>query len=204
MQCWQLGNFHVSRDRAGATGATVCGTGHRESPLACRPDQVQHIRHRLRELHDETKSSSFFSRCSLRSAPAATRGSVCMSLATLTTAETKRASVAAMFPDGDLTLVSHTVRKELDAQLQAALCAVTPGVQQATAPVSDKKTASGKSSAVDFLRATCPGLVPASANQAKKGISTARRPATVPKPCTVQPAKEDSGFYIPTRPVPHA
>lgn len=181
--------------------AVIYGFRDLQNGLAlCRPDQVKEIRGRLRELHRQTRSSSFFSRCSLRSAPAATRGSACMSLADLTAAESKRASIAAMFPDGNLALASDAVRKELDAQLQEALRAVTPGVQ-ATARASGQKKVQGTSLMVDFLRATCPGLVPASANRAKKRISAARRPATVPKPCTLHPAKEDSGFYIPTRPV---
>lgn len=186
---------------------SVIGRVAQCSLKTCRPDHAGHIRASLRELHEQTKSTSFYSRCSLRSAPPATRGSACMSVANLTAVETQRASIAATFPAGDLALLTEAVRKDLDAQLQAAVRSATSVEGQATGQVPDTRKAYGLgtpgssgsagSAEVDFLRATCPGLVPASANRSRQ--SSSRRPATVPKTCIIQAGREDSAFYIPTR-----
>eukprot|EP00892_Ulva_mutabilis_P001806 jgi/Ulvmu1/11626/UM008_0030.1 len=163
-----------------------------------RPDQAEEIGCRLRDLHGKTKSQTCYSRCSIKSAPVPTRGSMCMSMSELTSAKTQRVSIAAMFPAGGVTSQASKARKELDDLLSEAVEAATPnrhlhGTQSRQRSQGSKGSSAALDQSVDFLRATCPGLVPASANQTK------RRPATVPKPCRSWLYNEDSAIYIPTQ-----
>lgn len=90
-------------------------------------------------------------------------------------------------------------KKQLDQLLSAAMEATS---ESHTTASKHGKTAVDKDSdkcgvdslaSVEFLRATCPGLVPASANLVK------RRPTTVPRATISQATKEDSAIFIPTR-----